>query len=354
MLSQIPVAEYPIQSAPPRLPEWLYKVATILPQLTALDPLTGRHIAIGAPPGLPSIELPVAAQWPSWTVPQQFADMNIRSHAPTTLNTNVQSSAPSATARVWPQPRNDAWPHVQLARLHDPGSEITRQPIGVSPIQTAAPIEGNAPDVGGPQVPRQTPLQQYQPTQPPSSLGTVAPSSDGPSLGQRLVQSSVETIVPGAHYQNLARQQLESGNYIGAGVYQAAAFLDAALGAATLGLSTRVVAAGRTVAGQGAALFRRAFDSEARLFRYLGRAPKGMEWHHIVEQSQAAKFGQRAIQRVDNIVAMPKKEHQDLSAFYSSKRYFSKPDRVRVWLRGKSFEEQYEFGMEQIRRVLGY
>ena len=54
-------------------------------------------------------------------------------------------------------------------------------------------------------------------------------SSDGPSLGHRLVQSSVETLVPGAYYQDLARQQLGAGNYVGAGVYQAAALVDAAL-----------------------------------------------------------------------------------------------------------------------------
>jgi hypothetical protein len=193
--------------------------------------------------------------------------------------------------------------------------------------------------------------------QPPlneNGVPSYASGSDGPSLGRRLVQSTVETIVPGAHYQELARQQLGAGNYVGAGVYQAAALLDAALGVATLGLSTRLAAAGRIAAAEGAALFRRAFDSRSQLLRYLGRAPEGMQWHHIVEQSQAAQFGQRPIQRVENVVAIPTEAHQKLNAFYSSKEKISYPNTVREWLRGQSFEAQYEFGMEQLMRVLGY
>jgi hypothetical protein len=53
-------------------------------------------------------------------------------------------------------------------------------------------------------------------------------------------------------------------------------------------------------------------------------------------------------------VAIPIEAHQKLSAFYASKRYFSEPNRVREWLRGQSFEEQYAFGMEQLKHVLGY
>lgn len=79
-----------------------------------------------------------------------------------------------------------------------------------------------------------------------------------------------------------------------------------------------------------------------------------MQWHHIVEQFQAPQFGQRAIQSVENIVAIPIEAHQKLNGFYSSKRSFSKPNTVREWLRGKSFEEQYAFGIEQLKRVLGY
>ncbi|MFZ5781206.1 MAG: hypothetical protein ACOY4R_13515 [Pseudomonadota bacterium] len=168
------------------------------------------------------------------------------------------------------------------------------------------------------------------------------------------MQSSVDTIVPGAHYQKLAQQQLDAGNYLGAGVYQAAAFLDAALGTATLGLSTRATAAARVAAREGANLFRRVFESRSQLIRYLGKAPEGMQWHHIVEQSQAAQFGQQRIQSVENIVAIPIELHARLSAFYSSKQAFSEPTTVREWLRTRTFESQYEYGMRQLRRILGY
>ena len=193
--------------------------------------------------------------------------------------------------------------------------------------------------------------------QPPLNENGVSPyasGSDAPSLGRRLVQSGIETLVPGAYYQELARQQLGAGNYVGAGVYQAAALADAVLGVATLGLSTRLGAASRSAAAEGAALFRRAFNSNSQLKGYLKKAPEGMQWHHIVEQCQAAQFGQRPIQSIENIVALPDKVHTGLSAFYSSKLPIYHPNTVREWLRGQSFEAQYEFGMEQLKRVLGY
>jgi hypothetical protein len=200
------------------------------------------------------------------------------------------------------------------------------------------------------------PSADRPPPPPPNQNGVSSsvPGNDGSSLGQRLVQSSIDTLVPGAHYQGLAGQQLEAGNYVGAGVYQVAALLDAALGALTFGLGTELTAAGRAAAAEGVALFRRAFNSEAQLKNYLKKAPKGMHWHHIVEQNKAAQFGQRRIQSIENIVAIPEKEHTELSAFYASKQQFSESMRVRHWLRGQSFEEQYEFGMEQLKRVLGY
>lgn len=78
-----------------------------------------------------------------------------------------------------------------------------------------------------------------------------------------------------------------------------------------------------------------------------------MQWHHIVEQSQAAQFGQRPIQSVENIIALPIEAHRRLNGFYSSKQSFSEPKTVREWLRGESFEAQYEFAMRQLKRVLG-
>jgi hypothetical protein len=350
-----PDIEEPVPPAPSPFPEWFYKLVPKEGWSPAvLDPLTGQRIAINSPPSLPPTELHVPEKWPYSNV---FPKLSI---PPSMRSPYLPPVGPSAVSRAWPQPQLGSWPYFQLSRLRNPSSnEIIQHPIGHSGLLEAKPIEGsnsNLGNTGSNDVqlpPQQTPWQQYQ-QRPSSSLGNAAPKSDGPSLGQRLAQSSVDTIVPGAYYQKLAREQLGAGNYLGAGVYQGAALLDAALGAATLGLSTRLAAGVRVAAGEGATLFRRAFNSGSELLRYLGRAPEGMQWHHIVEQSQAQQFGQRAIQSIENIVAIPIEAHQKLNAFYSSKRDFSKPKTVREWLRGQSFEVQYAFGMEQLKRVLGY
>jgi hypothetical protein len=161
------------------------------------------------------------------------------------------------------------------------------------------------------------------------------------------LQDIFDTYVPGAYYQRLAQQEFDAGNYGTAAGYQAAALADALLGVATLGATTPPRAT-------GAALFRRSFTSLEQLKGYLKRAPENMQWHHIVEQSQIPQFGAQRIHSIDNIVAVPDYVHRELNAFYSSKQPFSKPDRVRVWLRTQSFEDQYAFGMEQLKRILGY
>jgi hypothetical protein len=179
ILSLPPDPEDAGQPAPPQLPEWLYKVATVLPRLlTALDPLTGRRDAVDLPPGLPSTEAPVAKQWLSY-VPQQSTDTNIRSRAAATQNTDRQPAGQGAMPSAWPQLRNDGWPYAQSVRLHDPWStEVTRQPIGFPPILAARPIARfdfiptNATGASKQPAHQQTPLQQYQQIQSSAPLGT--------------------------------------------------------------------------------------------------------------------------------------------------------------------------------------
>jgi RHS repeat-associated protein len=65
-------------------------------------------------------------------------------------------------------------------------------------------------------------------------------AADSPSSGQSLVQSSINAVVPGAYYADLARQQFQAGNYVSFGIYETAAFVDAAIGVATFGLSAGV------------------------------------------------------------------------------------------------------------------
>ncbi|HTA86076.1 MAG TPA: hypothetical protein VK729_07375 [Silvibacterium sp.] len=409
-----PDVDDPTPPAPPLLPEWPYQLGTMPPPRlpTTFDPRTGPRIEINAPPGVGSATAPGADRWPTSSAPQHPADIAVRSRAATTQNVNPQAVAQQAMRTAWLQPPKDVWPYIQgdgalraiplvrplgdssssLANAGDVGGQKAQQPMPLQQYQQtqrtmpSTPLGAGLTTVRLPEkqninmtgleprsdqefsqlieayrrlkeVEGRQPISGQPSPQPPlneDGISSYAPGSDGPSLGQRLVQSSVETIVPGAHYQELARQQLGAGNYVGAGAYQAAALLDAALGIATFGLSTRLAAAGRTAAAEGAALFRRAFDSRSQLLRYLGRAPEGMQWHHIVEQSQAGQFGQRPIQSVENIVAIPIEAHQWLNAFYSSKQYFSKPNTVREWLRRQSFEKQYEYGMDRLKQVLGY
>jgi hypothetical protein len=409
----LPGADDPTPPDPPPLPDWPYQLGTMLPPWlpTAFDPRIRPRIDFNPLSDLGSMA-PSADPWPSSSAPPPSAKVDIRSGAVSTQDTNPQPAAQQAMRNAWPQPLKDGWPYALgggalpsilsvrpaansnliLANGDDADEQRAQQQMPLQQYQQTQPgmpsaaLGSGLPAVRLPERPstkttafeprseqefsqlieayrrvkeaeaRQPGSGQPSP-QPPLNENGVSPyasGSDAPSLGRRLVQSGIETLVPGAYYQELARQQLGAGNYVGAGVYQAAALVDAVLGMATLGLSTRLAAAGRTAAAEGAALFRRAFDSRSQLLRYLGRAPEGMQWHHIVEQSQAAQFGQRPIQSVENIVAVPIEAHQRLNAFYSSKQPNSYPNTVRESLRGQSFEAQYEFGMAQLKRVLGY
>jgi hypothetical protein len=400
--------------APPSLPEWPYQLATMLPPRlpTVFDPRTGPRLEIIPPPGIGPVTVPSATPWPPSIESQPPPGGDIRSRAAITQNINSQSAAQQAMRTAWLRRPKGGWPYTQgegalspipsvrsltdsnfsLANAGDAGGQHAQQPTAPQHYQRTQPtmpstlLDTRLPRVRPPETqnikmagfdPRSDQefsqlIEAYRqlkeaeskqpsadrPPPPPSpnqnGVSSYASGNDGSSLGQRLAQSSIDTLVPGAHYQGLAGQQLGAGNYVGAGVYQVAAILDALLGALTFGLGAELTAAGRAAAAEGAALFRRAFNSEWQLKNFLGPAPYGMEWHHIVEQSQAAQFGQRSIQSVENIVAIPIESHRQLSAFYSSKQYFSKPNRVRDWLRGQSFEAQYDYGIERLKQVLGY
>jgi len=396
--------------APPPLPEWPYQLGTMLPPRLPTPRIRPR-IDFNPPSDLGSMA-PSAGPWPSSSAPPLSAKVDIRSGAVSTQDTNPQPAAQQAMRNAWPQPLKDGWPYALgggalpsilsvrpaansnliFANGDDADEQRAQQQMPLQQYQQTQPgmpsaaLGSGLPAVRLPERPstkttafeprseqefsqlieayrrvkeaeaRQPGSGQPSP-QPPLNENGVSPYASGrdaPSLGRRLVQSGIETLVPGAYYQELARQQLGAGNYVGAGVYQAAALADAVLGVATLGLSTRLGAASRSAAAEGAALFRRAFNSNSQLKGYLKKAPEGMQWHHIVEQYQAAQFGQRPIQSIENIVALPDKVHTGLSAFYSSKLPIYHPNTVREWLRGQSFEAQYEFGMEQLKRVLGY
>ena len=44
--------------------------------------------------------------------------------------------------------------------------------------------------------------------------------------------------------------------------------------------------------------------------------------------------------------------HQEINEFYSSIQSYTDGQTVRKWLETKSYDEQWEFGMDKVQRVL--
>jgi hypothetical protein len=98
----------------------------------------------------------------------------------------------------------------------------------------------------------------------------------------------------------------------------------------------------------------RSFSSFDALKAELGAAGEGMAWHHIVEQSQEARFGAEAIHNTANVVAISSEANSKLNALYSSiRRNITGSDAltVRQWLRTKSYAQARAFGLKAIQNV---
>jgi hypothetical protein len=77
----------------------------------------------------------------------------------------------------------------------------------------------------------------------------------------------------------------------------------------------------------------------------------GYENHHIVEVTpNDGKIPDELLQGRDNIVSIPYYLHRDISDFYSRKNKDYDNKTPRDWLRGKSFEEQYQEGLKIMRQ----
>jgi len=103
-----------------------------------------------------------------------------------------------------------------------------------------------------------------------------------------------------------------------------------------------------------------AFKSFYLFKKAFGPAGKGRAWHHIVQQHKhnIKKFGAERIHNTQNLVNLPHGRgtvHNALSDLYNSKTAYSvvngKKVRVREWLRTQSFAEQYQFGIDQLKRL---
>jgi hypothetical protein len=88
----------------------------------------------------------------------------------------------------------------------------------------------------------------------------------------------------------------------------------------------------------------------------MGSAGKGKEWHHIVEQTPGnlKRFGGEALHNTENVTALNKTLHTNVSRLYSSIRYDitgSSTMTVRQWLSSQSYEAQRAFGLHAIKNI---
>lgn len=98
------------------------------------------------------------------------------------------------------------------------------------------------------------------------------------------------------------------------------------------------------ISGQGYASF-------SAFKQAQGSAGEGMQWHHIVEQSQIQKSGftPESIHNTGNMIPIDTATHGKISGYYSSKQPFTNGMTVRNWLANQDFNAQYEFGLTIIK-----
>ncbi len=82
-----------------------------------------------------------------------------------------------------------------------------------------------------------------------------------------------------------------------------------------------------------------------------GSAGEEMEWHHIVEQCQANRsgFSSGLINNSETITAVSREIHQKITGYYNSKPSFTNGLIFRDYISGKSFPEQYAYGIIVIK-----
>ena len=93
------------------------------------------------------------------------------------------------------------------------------------------------------------------------------------------------------------------------------------------------------------------FTTYYNLKKSIGKAGDGKQWHHIVEQSQIRKSGidAKLIHNPNNVIPLTQQQHKKISSYYSTKLNGTNMT-VRDYLRGRSFKEQYEYGLNILKR----
>ncbi len=110
------------------------------------------------------------------------------------------------------------------------------------------------------------------------------------------------------------------------------------------------------LSAKDAAKYSKGFDSFSQFKRIVGPAGQGQAWHHIVEQTagNVKKFGANKIHNINNLIKLPDMKgqiHRQISGFYSSKAPFTQGQTVRKWLSSQNFDDQFKFGVDQLKRL---
>ena len=107
------------------------------------------------------------------------------------------------------------------------------------------------------------------------------------------------------------------------------------------------------VPDRGFASYKKLTDAE----NGIGKADINEDWHHIVEQEQGkdkgGRFDSKQINNSRNIVSVQggtNSIHTLITYYYGSKQSFTGGKTVSEWLKTKSFDEQWEFGVNYLQK----
>jgi len=137
---------------------------------------------------------------------------------------------------------------------------------------------------------------------------------------------------------------------IGAAVGAVASAVGYGIGAGIKSACTKMTGTDKISQGKG-------YKSFESFKKENGLAGENKAWHHIVEQhsDNIAKFGNEAIHNTGNLVKIPSgykgSLHSKITGFYKSNNKAitgSANMSVRSWLSTKSFDFQYQFGVEKL------
>lgn len=199
----------------------------------------------------------------------------------------------------------------------------------------------------------------------PSQWNSYVNSTKVQDIQLKVAQKSAESMLqtadevayysmPMVSYADAADVAWANEDYLEYGVNILAGTLDGLIWVCTLGQSSWVkggVGGARVATKVGSV----GFKSFNAFKRYYGATGQGKAWHHIVEQttSNISKFGSENIHNMDNVINIDHGAgslHAKISGYYSSKDFFTGGQTVRQWLSTQSYQAQYDFGIQTLKK----